>query len=240
MIISSLFVAGYLLRYFQYNNLLNEKNNLENSLYLYNQEKLNLEDKIKITERSIVLEKDLISELQDNISRRKESITTLETQISSYEKLRKYDMTVFITPDNEKVRIVAETMNTNDPVQIYEYVRDEINYVEDYTTHEYRFEYWQFPEETLNLGTGDCEDQAILLCTLFRAKGYSPEEVKVVFGLTSSINGHAWVELLYNEKWVVFDPTSNARNYIEKTQYYSISNITYKGSFNDIHYELAE
>ena len=107
-------------------------------------------------------------------------------------------------------------------------------------THDFRFEYWQFPEETLKLKTGDCEDQAILLCTLLRANGYSPEDVKVVFGLTSSNAGHAWVELLYQGDWIVFDPTSDTNTYIEKTKYYSLINAKYKGSFNDIYSELIE
>lgn len=240
MIISSLFFVGYLVRYFQYNSLVNEENNLENNLYFYNQEKTNLEDRIRVTDNNIEYEDGVISDIQNNIAQRKDSILDLENRKTDYEKLKKYDMTVFIKPDDEKVKLLAESINTDDPVVIYEFVRDKIKYVEDYTTHEFRFEYWQFPEETINLGTGDCEDQAILLCTLLRAEGYSSEDVKVAFGLTSGTNGHAWVELFYDGDWVVFDPTSNASNYVEKTRYYSLINITYKGSFNDATYEVLE
>ena len=233
-------ITGYSIRYFQYTNLVNEENDLQNNLLLYQQEKFNLEEEILFTEKNIELEDKAISNLEESINLRKLSITNLNNQIIYYEKLKKYDMTVFITPENQKVKFLADIMQTNDPVSIYRYVRDQIRYVEDYTTHEYRFEYWQLPEETLTLETGDCEDQAILLCTLLRAKGYSPEEVKVVFGLTSATSGHAWVELLYDGEWVVFDPTSSASNYIEKTKYYSLVNITYKGSFNDVFYEVME
>lgn len=233
-------ISGYSIRYFQYNSLLNEKNELQNNLFLYQKEKYSLENEILSTEKNIELEEKAISELEESINQRKLSITNLNNQIIYYEKLKKYDMTVFITPENQKVKFLADKMQTKDPASIYQYVRDNIGYVEDYATHEYRFEYWQLPEETLNLGTGDCEDQAILLCTLLRAKGYSPEDVKVVFGLTSSASGHAWVELLYQGDWVVFDPTSNASNYIEKTKYYSLINVTYKGSFNDVFYEVIE
>ena len=240
MAVTSLFFAGYLIRYFQYANSLNQEQNLENTLFFYNQEKISLQDKIKTIENSIEIENGDITDLQSKISQREQSVSALKEQINDYEKLKKYDMTVFITPDSENIRSFANGISTNDPIQIYKFVRDEIEYTEDYLTYEYRFEYWQFPEETLRLRTGDCEDQAILLCTLFRAKGYEPDDVKVVFGLTSANTGHAWVELFYDGNWVVFDPTSNANEYIEKTRYYSLINATYKGSFNDVYYEVME
>ena len=240
MVVTSIFFAGYLLRYYQYANSLNQEQDLENTLLFYNQEKFNLQDKIKIVENSIEVENGDILDLQTKISQREQSVGSLKDQINNYEKLKKYDMTVFITPESEKIKSFANEIITNDPVQIYKFVRDEIKYIEDYLTYDYRFEYWQFPEETLRLRTGDCEDQAILLCTLFRAKGYGPDDVKVVFGLTSANAGHAWVELFYEGNWVVFDPTSSANEYIEKTRYYSLINANYKGSFNDVHYEVID
>ncbi|HOC77726.1 MAG TPA: transglutaminase-like domain-containing protein [Methanofastidiosum sp.] len=240
VIISSIIFVCYTIKYSEYNNLLKEENTLEKDFYFYGQEKANLEDRIKVTENSIKSEDIKLSEIQKAIVQRERDIKDLENQLIGYEKLKKNDMTYFITPDNEKVLSLAENMNNNDPVEIYEFVRDKIKYVEDYTTHDFRFEYWQLPEETINLGTGDCEDQAILLCTLFRSKGYSSDDVKVAFGLTSGTNGHAWVELFYNGDWVVFDPTSNSNSYVEKTRYYSLVNINYKGSFNDITYEVIE
>ena len=240
MVVASLFFTGYLLRYYQYSDSIDQEQNLENTLFYYNQEKSNLQDKIKIMETRIEVEKEDIIDLQTKISQRDQSVSDLKEQINTYEKLIKYDMTVFITPDSDDIKSFANYINTNDPVQIYKFVRDEIKYVEDYLTYDYRFEYWQFPEETLRLRTGDCEDQAILLCTLFRAKGYGPDDVKVVFGLTSENTGHAWVELFHEGNWVVFDPTSSANEYIEKTRYYSLINATYKGSFNDLYSEVME
>lgn len=46
-------------------------------------------------------------------------------------------------------------------------------------------DYWQFPNETLSLKSGDCEDLAILFCSLCRADGYNE---KSVFVVTSSVN----------------------------------------------------
>lgn len=240
MVVASLFFAGYLIRYYQFANSLNQEKSLENTLFYNTQEKSNIQDKIKIMEARIEAEKEDIIDLQTKISEREQSVSGLKEQINTYEKLIKYDMTVFITPDSDNIKSFANDINTNDPVQIYKFVRDEIKYVEDYLTYDYRFEYWQLPEETLRIRTGDCEDQAILLCTLFRAKGYGPDDVKVVFGLTSENTGHAWVELFYEGNWVVFDPTSSANEYIEKTRYYSLINANYKGSFNDVFYEVME
>jgi predicted transglutaminase-like cysteine proteinase len=240
MILASGLFAGYLIRYYQFNNSLIQEKELENTLLEYTKEKSNLEDKVETIGSNIDNETSNIEDLKIRINQRTESINGLKEEINAYEKLKKYDLTVFITPDNHNIKSFSNEISTNNPVEIYRFVRDEIKYEEDYLTFDYRFEYWQFPEETLKLRTGDCEDQAILLCTLLRAKGYSPEEVKVVFGLTSSNTGHAWVELFYQGNWVVFDPTSSASDFIEKTRYYSLINASYKGSFNDLYYEIIE
>ncbi len=52
--------------------------------------------------------------------------------------------------------------------KIYEFVRDEIQYVRD----PLEFEEIQSPATTLKLRAGDCEDQAILLCSLLSAIGF--------------------------------------------------------------------
>jgi len=50
-------------------------------------------------------------------------------------------------------------------IKAYEMVRSEIAYLTDEDNH------WQSPSETLELGTGDCEDHAILLASLLTALG---------------------------------------------------------------------
>jgi len=75
---------------------------------------------------------------------------------------------------------------------IRNWVADNIDYVSD----EKRSggDYWQTPRETLQLGTGDCEDFAILLCSLLRAYGISAEQVYVAIGLDDGEElGHAFV-----------------------------------------------
>lgn len=79
-----------------------------------------------------------------------------------------------------------------------------------------RSDAWQFPEETLALGAGDCEDLAFLLASLLLASGLSGYMLRVALGhlVTRNAAGyrikdrdHAWV-MYQNEQghWVVLDP----------------------------------
>jgi len=75
-------------------------------------------------------------------------------------------------------------------------------------------EYWQLPRETIQLGQGDCEDQAILMVSLLRALGYDNDEVFAVHGDPAGGGvGHVWVvlrvwELWGYEYWRLIEPTS--------------------------------
>jgi len=67
-------------------------------------------------------------------------------------------------------------------------------------------EMWQFPNETLSLRKGDCEDMAILLCSMIRCycdMKYQAECILIV----SSTSGHAGVQLpVSGYKLVILDP----------------------------------
>jgi transglutaminase-like putative cysteine protease len=74
-------------------------------------------------------------------------------------------------------------------------------------------EYWQLPIETLQLRTGDCEDFAILLCSLYRADGYDENSVFVVVGSTNDLGKavygegwHAWVRINIGGVWTDIEP----------------------------------
>lgn len=54
-------------------------------------------------------------------------------------------------------------------------------------------EWWRFPAETLAKHTGDCDDSAILLCSLLR-NFYPPDRVYAVAGTYRGL-GHMWAEL---------------------------------------------
>jgi hypothetical protein len=78
-----------------------------------------------------------------------------------------------------------------------------------------RFDQWLFPEETLALGGGDCEDLAFLLAALLEASGISPYCIRVVLGVVVNHSGsdraerwdHAWV-VYQNEggDWEIVEP----------------------------------
>ena len=73
--------------------------------------------------------------------------------------------------------------------------------VTDKTAHGVE-DYWQLPAETIQLGTGDCEDYAILLCSLLRAYGVPAEDVYVAVGIGVTREDHAWVvEKYYKGVW---------------------------------------
>jgi predicted transglutaminase-like cysteine proteinase len=73
-------------------------------------------------------------------------------------------------------------------------------------------EYWQTPEETLSLCTGDCEDFAILLCTLLRAYGIGEEQIYVAVGVDNKGYGHAFLteDWYLDGEWRAIEPQAEA------------------------------
>lgn len=70
---------------------------------------------------------------------------------------------------------------------------------------------WQFPDETLTVRTGDCEDIAFLVASLLLASGVSGYHVRVALGYVEDGRGtrhdHAWV--LYKSEagtWRLIEP----------------------------------
>jgi hypothetical protein len=69
---------------------------------------------------------------------------------------------------------------------------------------------WQFPDETLALKAGDCEDRAFLIASLLLASGVSSFNVRVAFGqmvVGSKAHDHMWV-VYKNERgyWTLIEP----------------------------------
>jgi transglutaminase-like putative cysteine protease len=58
----------------------------------------------------------------------------------------------------------------------------------------YSTEMWQFPNETLSLRKGDCEDMAVLLCSMIRYYSNEAYLAEVVL-IKSSSSGHSAVQL---------------------------------------------
>jgi len=111
----------------------------------------------------------------------------------------------------------------------------------DYVYHG-QWEYWQLPKETLQLRTGDCEDSAILLCSLLRAAGYGSNDVFVVLG-ESAGEGHAWVsfrwiDLFGLESWIRLEPTVGGIIVSSFTDLLStFENRQVYCAFNDVYYK---
>lgn len=78
-----------------------------------------------------------------------------------------------------------------------------------------RQDYWQFPDETLWVKEGDCEDRAFLMASLLLASGVSGYNIRVALGKlrVSKESGrqreydHAWV-MYKNEdgRWLILEP----------------------------------
>ncbi|OPX75606.1 MAG: Transglutaminase-like superfamily protein [Methanosaeta sp. PtaB.Bin018] len=97
--------------------------------------------------------------------------------------------------------------------RIWDYVVRSVEYVTDKRASGLE-DFWLFPEETLMLHKGDCEDTSFLLATLMLASGISEHCVRVVLGKISSPEGafgHAWV-VYQNETgtWCLLESTLDA------------------------------
>ena len=115
---------------------------------------------------------------------------------------------LYITPNNPQIKqLVNEISGWPRWSTLLDWVSQNIDYRYDSEAHGTP-EYWQLPTETLQLGTGDCEDYAILLCTLYRAAGYDEDSAFVIIGYGDT--GHAWVRI-YTEMygigtWINIEP----------------------------------
>lgn len=138
------------------------------------------------------------------------------------------NVTLFITPYdlavNEIVyKITGGWSNPSDINEfwkdikaLYNWILNNIEYrsdglypilpLEPYEKVNFEDEMWQFSNETLKLKKGDCEDMAILLCSMIRCyvKGRYPIEV---IAICSETSGHAALQIpVSGYKLVILDP----------------------------------
>ncbi len=97
--------------------------------------------------------------------------------------------------------------------RIWDYAARSVEYVADKKSSGLE-DFWLFPEETLVLCKGDCEDTSFLLGILLLASGISEHCVRIVLGRVSSPEGdfgHAWV-VYQNEagQWCLLESTLDA------------------------------
>lgn len=109
---------------------------------------------------------------------------------------------------------------------IFNYVRDNIEY-------DYYYNSKHGAVGTLNLGSGNCVDQAHLLVAMYRAAGFKARYVHGTCVFSDGTFGHVWTQVLIGNTWIVGDPISykndlgkiknwNANTYKLKSRYISL------------------
>jgi len=114
-----------------------------------------------------------------------------------------YSLKGFIIPNEKLIKDLAHTLYQNG-----NFIKDAQDFVHNQVKYKYdKGDFWQFPLETLDSGRGDCEDMALLLCSILRC--YIPaEEVYCVAGNWKG-DGHCWV--VAGEPWNIIETTANSR-----------------------------
>lgn len=119
------------------------------------------------------------------------------------------------------------------PEEIYLFVRDKIEYSEE-------FDKRRIAIEVLNSKKGDCLGQADLLASLLIAHGYTDKEVFVGMGHVTRDGirrHHAWVELNNKGKWIVLDASQFLGTFEfdrwDRESFYEAYHATPHVEFND-------
>jgi hypothetical protein len=119
------------------------------------------------------------------------------------------------------------------PKEIYQFVRDDIEYSEEYDEH-------RMATDVLDTRKGDCLGKSDLLAGLLLAYGYSSKDVMVSMGYVT-LNGekkhHAWVEVYSNGKWIVLDSSEFLGNFEfnrwNRSIFYQVYQASPYAVFND-------
>ena len=209
-----------------------------------------LEEKKSETEALIQEEVEKQEEIQDQIDAFVLKKGELEEKLELYKNITQGDPRVLITVNDSVVKAKVEEITRfcqtieEKQLAVFEYVRNEIEYITEGNPKkwyypqpflQYKYEFWQLPRETIEWGKGDCEDQAILLCTLVRAIGIPASDVRIVVGLVSLGGGtaHAWTEFKLGTRWYILESTCPTCDYIKKSEYYEFFSPEIWGWFND-------
>ena len=149
------------------------------------------------------------------------------------------DLTKYLIPtmncqvDNAKIKtIVAKvtaglTSVKEQATAIYNYVRDYIDYAFYYDTK-------HGAVGTLEVGSGNCVDQAHLLVAMLRTADIPARYVHGTCTFSSgSTYGHVWVQVLVGDIWYVIDPTSS-RNSFGKIANWNTNTFTLHTITNEI------
>ena len=155
-----------------------------------------------------------------------ESYQTLQDEVN--QRINHPDPTIFVTPQDPEVTSLVQDLtgggwsDTSDYHEfwtdiktLYDWVDTNIDGRYDGLTPrlpddpsletDYGTDMWQFPEETLELKKGDCEDQAILLCSMIRQYSNQQPNIDCIW-----IIGHVGVQITVSgNNLVILDPALN-------------------------------
>jgi transglutaminase-like putative cysteine protease len=96
-----------------------------------------------------------------------------------------------------------------------------------------KIELWTSPNETLERGSGDCEDMAFLICSMANSlpNHLGPDEIRVGIGkvdriailpfIMGTLNGmyHAWAEARIGNNWYIIDGVSGKVHSVPDRRY---------------------
>jgi len=166
---------------------------------------------------SVVVKADLPRHLDDDVVKlyvtpNEQSVVDLKNQI--------LEDKFFLTPNWMAIR---------------DWVGNNIKY--RYDSEVYGGEHWQLPKETIQRRTGDCEDFAILLCSLLRADGWSTSNVYVIIGEKDG-GYHGWVKIIWEGIGYGIEPQVNGWGTF-LGDFLSLSGYDAKYAFNDYRFGAA-
>jgi len=119
-----------------------------------------------------------------------------------------YEASSYVQVDSPLIRQKTEELQT--PQNIFNFVDKKVSYFG--STYEDNI----YAENVLITKNSNCLGQANLLCALLRDFGFSSEHIHITYGSITKKGkegSHAWVELYYNNGWIVLDPTELTGNY---------------------------
>lgn len=115
---------------------------------------------------------------------------------------RKYQRDVTVIDAARRITANVPQRNTRGNIETLQaWVRDHIKYVNDPR----QVEMVQTPPRTLSIGTGDCDDKAVLLATLLESMGYTTRFVAIAEnspdGLPSQYS-HVMAQVRLGQRWI--------------------------------------
>jgi hypothetical protein len=170
-----------------------------------------------------------------NLSQILKATTISDPLLSRYEN--------FLTANNSAVIRKVRDLGNN-PKRCYRFVVENIKYKSDESNYG-KSEFWAYPEETLRRSSGDCEDSAFLIASMFmvlRIECFVRTAYLIDYG-----SGHAWCYFKLNGQWApaettsaVFDPWSGSSKWPYYGPYLPFIDIKKASSHNYTGAELLK